>query len=180
LPEVIHITAFDARSPGAVDSVLPLLIREMKEAKPGTASIAERLAEVLLVQVLRLLFTEARRPEGFLAGLADPQLSTALRQIHGAADRKLSLDSLATSAGMSRSAFALRFKKRLGLSPIEYLAKWRMYRASELLQGEGLSLGQVASRVGYESEIAFSRAFKREFAVSPGAYRRLRSHRRAE
>ena len=172
LPALLHIGSFDVLSPGSVDSILPLLVREMKEGRAGGTSVVERLAEVLLIQVLRTHVVRQREPNGFLAGLSDRRLALALRLMHADVGGRLTLETLARAAGMSRSAFALDFKTRLGVAPIEYLTKWRMYTASELIRAEGQSLNQVARRVGYESEISFSRAFKREFSVAPGEYRR--------
>jgi AraC family transcriptional regulator, activator of mtrCDE len=172
LPEIILVHAFDALSPGTVDSVLPLLVREMQHGGPGAATAVERLAEVLLIQILRAHLTRERAPRGFLSGLTDPRLARAIGRVHREAESRLTLDSLAHTAGMSRSAFAAHFKGRIGLSPIEYLTKWRMYRAGELLRGQRLPLDRVAEKVGYDSAISFIRAFKREFKVSPGQYRR--------
>ncbi len=172
LPGMVHVPAFDSLSPGAIDSILPLLIREMKSAGPGGTSVVERLAEVLLVQVLRLHYQANPQPKGFWAGLADPKLARAIQAVHSGCGDRLTLEGLAAAAGMSRSAFALRFKDTVGLSPIDYLTKWRMLKAGELLQRGELSLAGVAREVGYDSEISFGRAFKREFALSPGEYRR--------
>ncbi len=172
LPDLILVHAFDALSRGTVDSVLPLLVREMQHGGPGAATVVERLAEVLLIQVLRAHLAREHAPRGFLSGLADPRLARAIGRVHHEAESRLTLDTLARTAGMSRSAFASHFKSRIGLSPIEYLTKWRMYRAGELLRGQGLPLDRVAEKVGYDSAISFIRAFKREFKISPGQYRR--------
>lgn len=172
LPEMIHVHAFDTLSPGTMDSVLPLLVRELKQDSPGAETVAERLAEVLLIQVLRAHMTKERPPRGFLAGLTDPRLARAIRLVHDESERRLTVEGLARTAGMSRSAFAMHFKSRIGLSPIEYLTKWRMCRAGVLLHEQSLSVERIAERVGYDSAISFIRAFKREFKVSPGQHRR--------
>lgn len=174
LPALIHIRSFDSFSPESLASVLPALIKELKSESPGADLVVEKLAEVLLVQVLRAHFIQEQSSHGFLAALFDGRLRHAFRLIHGDFDRQLTLDELAEAAGMSRSAFAFHFKSVLGLAPIAYLTKWRMCRANDLLRGGGLTLSQVAFRVGYESEISFGRAFKRHFGSSPGAVRRRR------
>lgn len=106
-----------------------------------------------------------------MKGFADPRLSLALSCIHGEPSRRWSLHSLAKHAGMSRTSLAVRFREQMGMPPLAYLTRWRMYLARrELLAGEAIA--EVAARVGYASESAFSSAFKREMAVAPGYYRR--------
>ena len=175
LPDCILVRSLEVQPNLAATSVLPLLMRELRGEAPGGSAIVERLAEVLLIQVLRAHFDAGPQQVGFLAGLSDSRLVRAIRRMHLQADAPLTLDDLAREAGMSRSVFAQRFKERTGMSPIEYLTRWRMLTASDLLLKEDLSLAQIASRVGYESDIAFARAFKREFEVSPSVFRRSRA-----
>lgn len=172
LPDFIHVRGFDLIAPETMGSVLPMLVRELAEPRPGADSVIERLAEVLLIQVLRAYLVGNRPGAGFLSALDDPRLSRAIRLVHDAYARRLTLEEMAAAAGMSRSAFAERFKAVVQISPIAYLARWRLEKARELLEFGGLSVAQVAGRVGYESEVAFSRAFKRGYALSPAAYRR--------
>lgn len=172
LAPLIHVKSFESYSPETVNSVLPALIRELKSEAPGASVVVEKLAEVLLVQVLRAHFSQARPTRGYLAGLFDRRLARAFQLIHADFDRRLTLDDLAAAAGMSRSAFALHFKTVLGVAPIAYLAQWRMCRARDLLEAGDMTVARAAVRVGYESEIAFSRAFKRQFGISPSACRR--------
>lgn len=171
-PAVIHIKSFDSFSPEAINSVLPALIRELKNDQPGASVVVEKLAEVLLVQVLRAYYEQTPAKQGFLAGMFDERLARALRLIHSDYPNGLSLDDLAAAAGMSRSAFALHFKSAIGVAPVAYLANWRMCQANEILRLEDATLAQVAPRVGYNSEISFSRAFKRQFGKNPSAVRR--------
>jgi AraC-like DNA-binding protein len=171
LPDFIHVRGFDQISAETLESVIPLLVRELGNRGPGTDTVVERLAEVLLIQVLRAHLAACRPGVGFLAAAGDPRLSRAIRLVHEAHDRPLTLEQLADEAGMSRSAFAERFKAVARLSPISYLTRWRLERARQLLSAGGVSVAQVAGMVGYESDVAFSRAFKREYAVSPAAYR---------
>ncbi len=171
LPAVIHIKSFESYSPETINSVLPALIRELKNDRPGAAVVVEKLAEVLLVQVLRAHYEQGKRAEGFLAAMFDKRLTRALRMIHSNYREGLTLDDLAAAAGMSRSAFALQFKSTMGVAPIAYLANWRMCQANDILQLGDLTLSQVADRVGYHSDVSFSRAFKRQFGINPSAVR---------
>lgn len=171
LPAVIHIKSFESYSPETINSVLPALIRELKNDRPGAAVVVEKLAEVLLVQVLRAHYEQGKRAEGFLAAMFDKRLTRALRMIHSNYREGLTLDDLAAAAGMSRSAFALQFKSTMGVAPVAYLANWRMCQANDILQLGDVTLSQVADRVGYQSDVSFSRAFKRQFGKSPSAVR---------
>lgn len=172
LPEVIHLKSFEANAPGAISMVLPMLISELNDDRPGVVSIIERLAEILLIQVLRTYLDEQAQPEGFLAALADSRLIKAIRLMHSQTSQSHDLERLAQTAGMSRSAFALHFKTTTGLSPGAYLTQWRIFRACELLRGNKVAIIEVAEQVGYESEVSFSRAFKRLLDITPAEYRR--------
>ncbi|MBT7954301.1 MAG: AraC family transcriptional regulator [Rhodospirillaceae bacterium] len=172
LPDVIHLKSFEFSTTSGIEGVLPLLLREMNEGAPGSDVIIERLAEILLIQVLRAYLAQAKIPAGFLAAMSDTRLTRAIKLIHDHAAEKLTIDDLATAAGMSRSGFALQFKKVSEISPIAYLVKWRLWQATDLLNTTGMRLARVAEKSGYESEISFSRAFKREFGIAPGQYRR--------
>jgi AraC-like DNA-binding protein len=131
-----------------------------------------RVPELLLVEVIKLHLSNAPAAEhGWLKALADPVLAPALAAIHGSADRKWSVERLAREALVSPSLLDERFREVLGLAPIRYLTGWRMRMAEDLLRSSDLSLGAVARRVGYESEEAFSRAFKRVHAEAPSAWR---------
>ncbi|MCP4315064.1 MAG: AraC family transcriptional regulator [Hyphomicrobiales bacterium] len=172
LPGFIHVKAFDLSSPTASDSVVPLLIREMDSNKPGSGSIVEHLAEILLIQTLREYARGVPQSAGLLMGLADAQLGKALKLIHLKPEAPLTVEQLAREAGMSRSAFSDRFKSVIGLSPKEYLTKMRLLTAGDLLNGGGYPIPQIAEKVGYNSEISFARAFKREMGMTPSKYRR--------
>jgi AraC-like DNA-binding protein len=176
LPDIVHIKSFECPASSGIDNVLPLLVRELNEGAPGAEVIIERLAEILLIQVLRTNLAQAKIPTGFLAAMSDNRLTKAIRLIHEQAAEKLTIDDLASAAGMSRSGFALHFKKVSQISPIAYLVKWRMWQATDLLNKTGIGLARIAEQIGYDSEISFSRAFKREFGVAPGEYRRQNAH----
>ena len=108
----------------------------------------------------------------WLRAVADPQVGRVLRAMHEQLDHSWTVEELASRGGMSRAAFALRFKQLVGEAPLEYLTRWRMYKASRLLRDRDRKILQVANSVGYDSDGAFNRAFKRVLGVSPGAYRR--------
>ena len=172
LPELVHLKSFELPASGGVENVTALLVREMNEDAPGSDAVIERLAEILLIQVLRAQLARANTPHGFLAAMTDSRLASAIKLIHSRWPDKLTIDDLAATAGMSRSGFALQFKKVSEISPIAYLAKWRMWQASDILTTTGLGLARIAEMTGYDSEISFSRAFKREFGIAPGEFRR--------
>jgi AraC family transcriptional regulator, activator of mtrCDE len=171
LPDVIQVRAPALSSEAPERSVLPLLIAETDPESPGSASIAERLAEVLLIQVLHAHFGRNQREAGFLSGLMDRRLSRALAAIHRDYPRPLTLGELARTAGMSRTGFSQHFRALVGVPPIEYLTQWRMLSAGDMLERPDLPVSDIAVRTGYDSELTFSRAFKRAFNLSPTQYR---------
>jgi AraC-like DNA-binding protein len=118
------------------------------------------------------LATAASAGSGWLRGIVDPQIGRALALIHSQADRPWLVASLANEAGMSRSRFAMRFLEVVGKSPLDYLTEWRMYEAAGRLVEGKVGLAVLASRAGYKSEIAFSKAFKRCVGHSPAEFRK--------
>jgi AraC-like DNA-binding protein len=173
LPRLILIKSDQARSL-ALHTTLQLLSSEMSEQAPGSEVVADRLAEVLFIQALRVHIAsggESCRP-GWLSAIFDPQIGTALKSIHDNVGRSWTVESLAAAAGMSRSAFAARFKELLGQAPLEYLTEWRMQKAVQLLRDPDKKLFDIAKSIGYESDAAFSKAFKRVIGSTPGDYRR--------
>lgn len=137
--------------------------------------VSTRLPELLLIEVLRLhLATAPAVDHGWIAALHDPVLAPAMAQMHTAPEIKWSVADLAAGAAVSRSVLDERFRQVLGRSPIRYLTEWRMHVAQDLLATTDHGIGTIAGRVGYDSEEAFSRAFKRSQGTSPGAWRRER------
>lgn len=148
------------------------LINEAAAPKPGHRAVLSRLAESLFVEVLRWQLRHAVEGQtGWLAGLQDPQIGRALALIHASPERPWTVAQLAKGANMSRAAFAGRFVEMIGQSPIQYLARWRMLLARRLLKDSKLTVGAIAGRVGYESEAAFNRAFRRLDGTPPAAWR---------
>jgi AraC-like DNA-binding protein len=173
LPSMLHIRATDP----AIDSVAPiveLIRRETRQERAGQALVLTRLAEVLLVEALRSAPADLHTT-GLLAGLRDPQLAAALRGIHTQTANPWTLVTLAREASMSRSSFAERFARAIGMTPLNYVLQWRIAVAKNLLAREQLSVAEVALAVGYQSASAFSTAFSRETGRSPkeftGAHR---------
>jgi transcriptional regulator GlxA family with amidase domain len=138
-------------------------------------AIATRLPELVLIEVLRVHLASAPAADkGWIAALRDPVLAPALSLIYNAPEGRWTVTDLAQGASVSRSLLDARFREVLGLSPIRYLTEWRMHRAAELLATSDLSVFAVARRVGYDSEEAFSRAFKRDRGLSPSHWRAAR------
>jgi AraC-like DNA-binding protein len=170
LPGFILIKADQARLL-ALHITMQALASEMAEQAPGSEVVATRLAEVLFIQVLRAhIESVPKRNKGWLRAIFDPQIGTALSAIHDKTNVPWTVESLAEAAGMSRSAFAARFKELLGQTPLEYVTGWRMQKSMRLLDQRDKKLIDVARSVGYESDAAFSKAFKRVVGVSPGGY----------
>lgn len=166
LPPIVHIRA-EADKAGLRWSI-DRLMRELREPQPGSALIAEHLAQALLVEALRLHLAEhAPHSTGWLFALADKQMSAVITAMHAEPGRKWTLEALARVAGMSRSSFALRFKATVGEPAMDYLTRWRMMVASDRLANGGMPIALVAPTVGYESESAFGAAFKRVMGYSP-------------
>jgi AraC-like DNA-binding protein len=170
LPRFILIKADQARTL-ALHSTIQALALEMAEQAPGSEVVANRLAEVLFIQILRAHFASGpERNRGWLRAIFDRQIGTALSAIHDRVNTPWTVESLAAAAGMSRSAFAARFKELLGQTPLEYVTEWRMQKAIQFLEQRDKKLVDVARSVGYESDAAFSKAFKRVVGVNPSEY----------
>lgn len=171
MPRLIHVAGMADMQAGWIELVAPMLVRETGSGRPGAETVIERLAEVLLIQVLRAHLLGQEAGQGFLSALADRQISRALKLIHRRAGDDLRLEDIARAVGMSRSNLALRFKQLMGMGPMAYLTRWRLLQARAMLQTTGASLDEIAEAVGYASAAAFSRAFKREFDENPGEVR---------
>lgn len=170
LPELVRLRGDDpATRPLA--SLLELLRWEDDAARPGTGITQTSLASLLLVQALRIFLGGTRRPRGWLGAMVDKRVGAALSAMHADLAQRWTVETLAHVAGMSRTAFAVRFKELVGATPLEYLTDWRMTVARGLLKtGEG-PVAEVAERVGYLSDTAFSAAFKRATGASPASFR---------
>jgi AraC-like DNA-binding protein len=148
---------------------------EARELRPGGEAVITRLADILVIQVIRSwMQTDPAAQTGWLGALRDPHIGRAITLIHRDPARAWTVASLADELAMSRSAFAARFTALVGEPAMTYVARWRMQVATSALREERTTVGELADRLGYQSEAAFSRAFKRIIGVSPGTVRRDR------
>jgi AraC-like DNA-binding protein len=174
LPRIMRV---GDRAGGALEAFVQLAVAESKEPRIGGECVLGRLSELMFVDVVRTyLETLPADRQGWLAGLRDPFVGRALSTLHRSPARAWTLESLARDVGLSRSALAERFTQFVGAPPMHYLTNWRMQLAATHLMSGMDSVASVAERVGYESEAAFSRAFKKAVGVPPGKWR---THRHA-
>jgi AraC-like DNA-binding protein len=170
LPELVHIPADEADS---LRDLTRLLVDEVRGARSGRARVVDHLAQLVLTYALRWLDSDgnSRARTGWLRALADPRIGAALRHIHDNVAGRTSVAELARVAGMSRTAFAARFRELVGQPPLAYALQWRMSLARDTLRTTECTVGALAFAVGYQSESAFSSAFRRVVGRSPRAYR---------
>jgi AraC-like DNA-binding protein len=170
LPTVIHLSAAD--TPGWLATLVHIAVSESGGSRAGSENVLARLSELMFVEVIRRYIEMLPGTQsGWLAGLRDPIVGQALAALHGDAGEPWTVERLARLVGASRSAFAERFAGMVGHPPMQYLALWRMQLASRLL-AEGRPVAAAADAVGYESEAAFSRAFKKLVGQAPATWRR--------
>ena len=172
LPRVIHLRGADDRN-SVLRRLVELAVDESGTPRPGSDCTLSRLSELLFVEVVRR-YVETLPPQdvGWFAGLRDEKVGRALQELHRRPAHPWNLGQLAKDVGMSRSTLAERFAHFVGMPPIQYLAHWRIQLAASLLKTSNASVAQIADRVGYGSEAALSRAFKRRVGVAPAPYRR--------
>ncbi|HWM84704.1 MAG TPA: AraC family transcriptional regulator [Kofleriaceae bacterium] len=179
LPRLIRVDASSSRQ-DLIESSVRLMAAEARELRPGGETVITRLADILVIQAIRSWIEEDPAAQtGWLGALHDRQIGRAITLIHRDPARPWTVASLASAAAMSRSAFAARFTELVGEPAMHYVARWRMHVATTWLGEEGAALGEVATRLGYQSEAAFSRAFKRFTGVSPGTVKRRASTSRS-
>jgi AraC-like DNA-binding protein len=171
LPPLVEIGPADSGAP-RLRGLLDLIGDEALSDRPGRSLVLDRLLEILLVEAIRQGATDLVDRQGLLAGLSDPQMGAALRALHAEPQRSWTVADLAALAGMSRSVFAERFARRVGLAPIDYLMRWRMTLAKDALRSGDGRLAEVAAACGYQSVSAFSAAFSRTVGCSPSQYAR--------
>lgn len=172
LPPVIVVRSEDRGTSAELHALARLMLVEYEAGAAGRQGVLDRLAEAMFVLVLRHHMTSAPELKGFLAALGDERMARALAALHRKPGERWSVESLAREAGMSRTVFAERFATLLGRTPMQYLAAWRMHLADEMLRMGRASVAQVAERLGYQTETAFRRAFRRVRGVGPGEVRR--------
>ncbi len=173
LPRVLVIEAADNPQADWLRSTIRLIGAEARELRLGGETVITRLADVVVVQAIRhWMASDPAAGTGWLGALKDPQIGRAIALIHRDPAHPWTVESLAAAVAMSRSAFAARFTARVGEPAMHYVTRWRMQLAVSLLRERAISQSELALRLGYQSEAAFSRAFKRAMGAPPGAVRR--------
>ncbi len=172
LPDVIHIPGEQGRMVQSFANIVSLITYESVSRQAGTAVMLRRLTEMLFIQVIRFwIEQQAEASGGWLAALRDQQINTALGLIHQSPERGWKVEELAEAVALSRSAFSSRFTRLVGEPPMKYLTRWRMQMATHLLKKD-VEIEKIARQLGYASEVAFRKAFKREVGIPPAQYRK--------
>jgi AraC-like DNA-binding protein len=173
LPKLLHIRAAD--SSGAISQLFRLAVDETAVLRSGGELVLSKIAELMFVDVVRRhMETLAPDASGWLSGLRDVHVGAALALLHGRPAEAWTVESLARAVGLSRSAFADRFAHFVDESPMHYLTRWRMQLAARLLERQDLGIAQIAAEIGYDSDAAFNRAFKKCMGATPGFWRQVR------
>jgi AraC-like DNA-binding protein len=176
LPPVVRVNVRGTNAGDWWAASAKFALAEARSPRPGGAGMLSKLAEVLFVEALRqYMRSPGAESTGWLAGARDRIVGAALGALHGSPGHGWTVEELAQTAGASRSVLAERFQRLMGVSPMQYLTQWRMVRAAELLRHSSLQLTHVAQEVGYRTDTAFSRAFRREFGQPPATWRRSRA-----
>ena len=172
LPPVLHLEAWGSGGDRWLADTLRFIAREAESMRPGGETVITRLADILVIQMVRhWIESQSKMERGWLAALQDERLGRAISALHREPGAPWTLESLSRKAAMSRSAFAARFTEVVGESAMRYVTRWRLQLAGQALRESRDPLGVLAERFGYHSEAAFCRAFKREMGRSPGSYR---------
>lgn len=172
MPTLIQ-TRMDEQRSHILQATLQLLAMETAKRELGATIMVSRLADILFIQTIRNHAEKAGdEASGWLGALGDARLAPVFSAIHARVEHPWTVEALAAIACMSRSAFAQRFKARVGFAPLDYVTRWRMFRAGNLLLQGRESIAAIGYKVGYESEAAFGKAFRRVIGMSPGGYRK--------
>jgi AraC-like DNA-binding protein len=172
LPPVFKVSIRNDPSGKWLENSIRFSVDQADVARAGGEAVRAKLSEVLFVETLRAYITQlAPEQTGWLAGARDVEVGKTLALMHRKPDHPWTLADLAKEAGLSRSVLAERFRHYLGETPMAYLTRWRLQLGAEMLGSTSYSVAQIAAEVGYESEAAFNRAFKREFQVPPARFR---------
>ncbi len=172
LPPMIVIRGEAGKAIEWLEGTLAFVACESQSNRPGAQAVLDRLCGVLFIQAVRGWVTQAG-DHGWPAAVQDPAVARALSLIHDEPARRWTVEALGDQAAMSRSAFAERFRRLVGEPPLQYVTRWRMHQATQLLRDPSSNVATIAERVGYESEAAFAKAFKRMVGHAPGEYRRM-------
>ncbi|MEM7209180.1 MAG: AraC family transcriptional regulator [Pseudomonadota bacterium] len=172
LPAIVLEGCGDCSESIWLQQAMNLLREETARLEPGHDALVQRLLEIVLIQALRHFVDQGGHGSKFLQGMNDPAISRSLAAVHANPSSNWRVDTLADVAALSRTAFATRFQRVMGESPMQYLTQWRMLLASQLLRQPKSSITQVAHAVGYESEASFSKVFKKTVGETPGRFRK--------
>jgi AraC-like DNA-binding protein len=176
LPPMLKLNVEQGGAAEWIRSTFQYAAQEVSTGRPGSETVLAKLSELLFVETVRRYAEDLPDGQtGWLAGLRDPYVARALALLHRDLTRRWTVDDLGREVGLSRSALADRFIRLIGEPPMHYLASWRMQVATQKLRNTNASLAQIAESVGYDSEAAFSRAFKKAFGVAPATWRRCNS-----
>ena len=173
LPSLVRVNVRGSDAGAWLEASLRYALGEARSPRPGGAGVLAKLAEVLFIEVLRMyMHQQGDGRTGWLAGVGDRIVGAALKELHVRPAYAWTVEELAREAGTSRSVLAERFQQLVGSSPMQYLTQWRMVLAANLLSRSNAPLARIAEDVGYQTDTAFSRAFRREFGQPPAAWRR--------
>jgi AraC-like DNA-binding protein len=180
MPPLVHVPLEKAHAE-LLQGTLALIGKETAQDGLGARIVIDRLTDALFVQAMRAVFSNgcAFAP-GWVTALTDRRVAKAIRAVHANLARRWTVAEMARTAGGSRSSFAAAFTSAVGASPLDYVTNWRIYRAKVLLSSSDESLAEIASRVGYDSDTALSRAFKRKVGMPPGTFRQTVSAPQAD
>ncbi|HEY0685605.1 MAG TPA: AraC family transcriptional regulator [Steroidobacter sp.] len=171
LPAMMHLSVEEQNLAPQLKMALDFIHHESQATRPGYVAVATRLMDLLFIQVLRSAITQPSVPIGLLAGLADPHVSRTLAAVHASPSTDWTVATLAREAFLSRTTFAERFKQMVGITPIQYVVRWRMTIAEDLLARSDLTVEQIRLRLGYASSFVFARAFRAHSGLAPREYR---------
>jgi AraC-like DNA-binding protein len=178
LPQLLHVRRPPSAGRDRLDALIEFALSELRDKRAGSRSVLLRIGELMFVEVVRrYLMTVTEAEAGWLAGLRDPLVGRALERLHAEPNRSWTLDQLARAVGASRSILVERFTHFVGQPPMHYLTQWRMQLAAGKLIDSAAKVSAVAREVGYDSDAAFSRAFKKLTGVAPADWRNRQAHR---
>lgn len=176
LPSIVRVNVRGSSAGAWLEASVRYALDEARSPRPGGSSVLAKLSEVLFIEVLRsYMQAQPEGRSGWLAAVGDRIVGAALRAMHAHPAQAWTLEELAREAGTSRSVLAERFQQLVGVAPMQYLTQWRMMLAANLLASTNASLARIAEDVGYQTDTAFIRAFRREYGAPPAAWRRSRS-----
>ena len=173
LPPLIHISGYGTDAGDWLELTLKVIGSETGGSKLGGDIIALKVSEAIFAQAIRRCIETSRGLEDALSGFADANISRALNAFHNEPARHWTVEQLAQVSALSRTSFASRFSEKLGMTPMQYVTSWRIQLARDALLSQNASVAEAADQVGYQSEAAFSRVFKKEMGLSPAKYREM-------